>query len=189
MLLVSRFGPQADVYDSLPMFPDVAGGHVSSYNIAKVVDALAEKINEPTVDPDGDIIFGNHSWRTGGSVYFTSIGLDPCNINLLATWRSSLITHYSKLAPLKALTSEFKRVAHEKFTKSPGSDASHNIKLVDAAMEANMFKVIEAQMREYGNKFKELQDMFTMFAKVSSKKYVINRTTRVTHRIQQAMKM
>ena len=181
-ILPRRFAPQADQEDSLPLFPDVNAEHISSDIMAKVVDDLAGRIGEEVIDSDGDKVFGNHSWRTGGSVYLTSIGLDPFKINLLARWRSPLITHYSKLAPLKALTEEFKRAASER-TSSTVSPSSRSDKLIDKRMATKVLKTIECQLQEYEQRFTDLQDMITKVKNEASKKYVINRKTRLTHKI------
>ena len=76
--------------------------------MAALVDDLATRAGEPIIDDYGDKLLRDHSWRTGGAVYLTSIGIDPYKVNLLARWKSPMNTHYAKLAPLKSIPSEFK---------------------------------------------------------------------------------
>ena len=92
--------------------------------MAALVDDLATRAGEPILDDDGDKLYGNHSWRTGGAVYLTSIGIDPYKVNLLARWKSPMITHYAKLAPSKAIASEFKAAIQSKAAATSASSSS-----------------------------------------------------------------
>ena len=190
-LLDERFGPQWDASDTLPFFPTETGDHAQAEAMSELVDELATRIGENTVDEEGDRILGNHSWRTGGAVYLTAGGVDPFKVNLLARWNSPMVTHYSKLAPLKAITTEFKEVIRRQRGDPTSGPASSTMRLDDSSIHKTindqmMSKVIEqinTQAKKYEKQAKELMDMIASMDHLKPKKYVVNRKTKVTHRI------
>ena len=52
---------------------------------------------------------GKHSFQSTGAVYLSSLGIELLKIQMLARWASPIITHYTRLAPLRSITNDFKR--------------------------------------------------------------------------------
>ena len=42
-------------------------------------------------------------------MYLSSLGIELLKIQMLARWASPIITHYTRLAPLRSITNDFKR--------------------------------------------------------------------------------
>ena len=53
-------------------------------------------------------------------MHFSSLGIELSKIQMLARWASAIITHYTRLAPLRSITNDFKRavMAAEKKAKA-----------------------------------------------------------------------
>ena len=74
-----------------------------------LVDELARWSGEDVLTPEGQRRYGKHSFRSTGAVYLSSIGIELLKIQMLARWASTIITHYTRLAPLRSITADFKR--------------------------------------------------------------------------------
>ena len=74
-----------------------------------LVDELARWSGEYIHTPHGQRSYGKHSIRSTGAGYLSSIGIELLKIQMLARWASTIITHYTRLAPLRSITAEFKR--------------------------------------------------------------------------------
>ena len=108
-----RTFPDADP-ESLPLFPQAGGEEVAPEAQVKLVEKIAMMTGERTLTAEGRNRYGKHSWRSTGAVFLTFIGLEVMKIQLLARWGSPIITHYTRLAPLKTPAEDFKRIAIRK---------------------------------------------------------------------------
>ena len=109
-MLDLHFGPattEGDVEDDLPLFPDLLGNIVAAAVMVQLVEEIARRTGEDVFTPDGRRRYGKHSWRSTGAV-FLSLFLDIAKIMMLARWASAIVTHYTRLAPLKTITNDFK---------------------------------------------------------------------------------
>ena len=123
-------------FDELPLFPDEHGLEVSRFAAVQTIVMLAQKTGAKTHDNAGRCLFGGHSLRTGGASALTSLGLDGLKVECLARWHSPMIAHYSRLAPLKSLTEEYRlraqRLDRENKTELLASKMSSLQAAVDA---------------------------------------------------------
>ena len=75
--------------------------------MVQLVEEIARRTGESVLTPDGRRRYGKHSWRSTGAV-FLSLFLEIAKIMMLARWASAIVTHYTRLAPLKTITHDFK---------------------------------------------------------------------------------
>ena len=95
-------------FTSLPLFPTELGREVTKAAAVDTITGLASLCGARTVDSHGRNLFGGHSLRTGGAVLLTGLGLDSVKVECLGRWHSAMLLHYSRLAPLKSLTKEYR---------------------------------------------------------------------------------
>ena len=122
-VLDQMFGP-AGVDDDLLLFPQSSGQPMSPETAVNVVEELAQRTGEKLYDNEGNKLFGKHAWRAAGAVYLTSIGVDVYKTRMMAIWACELITHYARLAPLKAITADFRRAIQQKSNASVSDEAA-----------------------------------------------------------------
>ena len=94
---------------------------------------------------DGRHRFGRHRWRSTGAVFLSAIGLEIVKIQMLARWRSPIVTHYTRLAPLKTITADFRRAVLDKAagsTEAKGKGVVDHRKIQKVLNQA-MLKVSE----------------------------------------------
>ena len=128
-LTEQHFGSEATDPD-FPLFPTVEGKTVEGQAIVNLVDELAKRCGEPLVNDAGQRRYGKHSFRSTGAVYLSGLGIELLKIQMLARWASAIITHYTRLAPLRSITNDFKRAvlaAEEKNKTSKGTKQSRPI--------------------------------------------------------------
>ena len=95
---------------------------------------------------------------------------------MMARWSSPVVTHYTRLAPLKAITSDFRKA----LVKKEGDKAKDQAKL---AMERSVNK-LTAQLTLYQNELDEIRALLKKLEKCGNiKKFVTNRATGIRHRI------
>ena len=108
--LDDHFGQEAsDPF--LPLSPDENGNVAQGDEIVELMDALASKSGESLVTKEGHRRYGKRSFRSTGAVFFSTLGIEHLKIQMMARWTSAIITHYTRLAPLKSITAYFKRAA------------------------------------------------------------------------------
>ena len=107
-LLDAHFGDMSGTAD-FPLFPDSEGNVVQADKMVGLVDELAKRSGEDIHTQEGQRRYGKHSFRSTGAVYLSSIGIELLKIQMLARWASTIITHYTRLAPLRSITADFKR--------------------------------------------------------------------------------
>ena len=187
-LLDKKFGNNPD----MPLFPTVDGKVVDPQRMVELVDAIAELCGETVLDEHGNRRFGKHSWRTSGAVFLTSLGLDTYKVQLLARWASPLVVHYCKLAPLRALTSEFKAAANRQLKSSDGAGSKSVddklLKMIDEKVVRHLKNAMDLYSAAHKQEVARLDALIKKcelaahnFAR--PRRYVINRKSKVTHRI------
>ena len=131
----------------LPLFPDDEGNAVTAAAMVALVDELAQITGEPVVNADGLRRFGRHSWRSTGAVWLTgTMGIEVMKVQMMARWSSPVVTHYTRLAPLKAITSDFRKALAKKVGEK--ADAKNKV-----AMERSVRK-LTAQLAIYQGNWK-----------------------------------
>ena len=152
-----------------------------------LVDALALKSGEQLETPDGQRAYDQHSCRSTGPVYLSSLGIELLKIQMLARWASPIITHYTRLAPLRSITNGFKRAIlntaprHDKKaikddTKAAAKPKGCDIKKVLGVMKTELQKY-EAEIREPNILIQRTRH------ELGPRTYVTNMKTQVVHRI------
>ena len=131
-LLDEHFGPPGEL-DDIPLFPTASGEHVEKERLAEVTDAVAARTGEAIKDDNGDNKFGNHSWRSAGAVYLSGLGVEIFVIQLLARWACALVVHYTRLAPLKAIATDFGRALATK--RQVHSTKEENMSMAEATQQ------------------------------------------------------
>ena len=172
--LRKRFGEETDD-DDLTLFPQESGQPVSPEVMIAVIELLATMIGEEIHTPDGRKRFGKHSWRSTGAVFLTSLGVEVFKVQLMARWSSPVVTHYTRLAPLKAITDDFRRA----LTRSRDEEPLHRdirIKKLRKALDKNIEKV-QKEVQQLEDALKALE------LRMEPKRYVINMDTNRTHRV------
>ena len=122
---------------ALPFFPTITGAEVTKSDAVCTINRLVSLYGSPTIDAHGRNLFGGHSLRTGGAVTLSGLGLDSARIEGLARWSSPMLLHYAKLAPLRTLTQEYRRKAHE----ADVLNSTHQLEGRIAALEATLAKL------------------------------------------------
>ena len=132
--MLDRVFPDADP-EALPLFPQEGGEEVPPEAHVKLVEKIALMTGERTLTKDGRNTYGKHSWRSTGAVFLRFIGLEVIKIQLLTRWGSPIITHYTRLVPLKSLAEDFKKVAVKKALEDKMKEADGSqIRLARVAM-------------------------------------------------------
>ena len=90
---------------------------------------MAQRTGEKLYDADGNKVLGKHAWRAAGAVYLTSIGVDVYKTRMMARWACELIAHYARLAPLKAITADFKRAVYQKAKVNESAELAKVVKV------------------------------------------------------------
>ena len=160
-----------------PLFPDAEGNMVSATAMIALVDELAVRSGESVTNADGLRRFGRHSWRSTGAVWLTgTMGIEVLKVQMMARWSSPVVTHYTRLAPLKAITSDFRKAMEKK----EGSKAQDRNTL---AMERSV-KKLTTQLLAYEAELNEMKGLLKKLEKNGVvKKFVTNRVTGIKHRI------
>ena len=102
-----------------------------------------------------------------------------------------MVTHYSKLAPLKALTHDFKQAVlrHQRAigpgssSEKPGKKKKVKHSIDESAAIDKILSVVNEQALEYQ---KQVDDLHALISKVKTqrlRRFVVNRKTKVAHRI------
>ena len=187
-LLESKFGPQRHD-DDLPLFPTASGERVETEVMAQVVDKVAVMTGEAVKDENGDNRFGNHSWRSAGAVYLTAIGIEVYIVQMLARWACAQVLHYTRLAPLKGLTSKFKEALMNKDRadkKARGQNPQlpdHKLtSIVDEKVATAVSKIVRIHAATHEKEINELKRLIAT-ATGDDNRIVLNRRAKVKHRI------
>ena len=163
--------------EDMPLFPDSEGREVTAEAMVALVDALAEWSGEALTNAEGVRRFGRHSWRSTGAVWLTGVMMvEVTKVQMVARWSSPVVTHYTRLAPLRAITSDFRRALLEQ----RGDKKAKKDKLV----MARSVKKLTTQLASYQTELDELKGLIKSLEKKDPvKKYVINTDSDICHRV------
>ena len=156
--------------------------------IVALVDELATRSGESLVTPDGQRRYGKHSFRSTGAVYLSSLGIELLKIQMLARWASPIITHYTRLAPLRSITNDFKRAilntATQKVSKGKAIKDDANKSNTKGSDTKKVLKILKAELKKYEEEIAELNRRVKRTRhKLGPRTYVTNTKTQVVHRI------
>ena len=76
---------------------------------SKVIDSirrLAGLAGEALFDDQGGHRFGGHSLRVAGAQMLAAAGIELSKVELLARWKSPMVLHYARMAPMQAITQD-----------------------------------------------------------------------------------
>ena len=203
-ILNQRFGVIGPE-DDIPLFPRLDGKCVEGDVMVQLVELIASRQGQALKTADGVTRFGGHSWRATGAVYLSSIGINMHKIALLARWASAVITHYTRIAPLRSLTEDFKR-RQERHTPKAEDISPARLIAIEDELKVAMNTELENRMNTILNETKsneikvrkimdkcfeahvELQNKINKFIEKNShqnfdKPLCTNTRTKVTHKI------
>ena len=189
--LEDHFGAET-VCDSFPLFPDEHGNTVQGDKIVELVDVLATKSGEALVTKEGQRRFGKHSFRSTGAVFLSGLGIELMKIQMMARWASAIITHYTRLAPLKSITADFKRAVLRagRDPKQPAIEDKRADKILKKKKDKPGFDVnkVHAVMKAELAKFDEEMEILRRIVNIMAHQcrplvYCQNKKTHTTHRI------
>ena len=108
--LKDTFGDESGTLPpGLPFFPSLKGEAVTKESVVKTIKEWHRRAGLSVVDADGSELLGGHSLRTGGAVLLASEGVHIYQIELMARWKSAMLIHYAKTAPLKKMSRDYVR--------------------------------------------------------------------------------
>ena len=170
-------GEEAFDDEDIPLFPDANGKVVTAEAMVGLVDELARRSGEDIVNAEGIRRFGKHSWRSTGAVWLTGVMMiEVMKVQMLARWASPVVTHYTRLAPLKAITSDFRKsfqIREEKGKKDK-----------DKVSMTKSIKKLAEQLKVYTAELDDLRKQIKLLDKRPlAKSYTINPRSGITHRI------
>ena len=93
----------------LPLFPTKEGGAIDKVAAVQIIADVAEATGQTIYTPDGGLTIGAHTLRVTGAQFLASLGIHILMIKTLARHSSEAILRYVALAPLNALTDEYRR--------------------------------------------------------------------------------
>ena len=92
----------------VPLFPNSDGGRCTRQAFVATIEAMAILLGLPIVSSDGTRLYGEHTWRVGGSRHMHRMGIDVPTIMRLARWGSDVVLRYLSDAVLTTLTSRYR---------------------------------------------------------------------------------
>ena len=124
--------------------------------------------------PAGPIVL---RWRSTGAVWLTGVMMiEVTKTQMMARWSSPVVTHYTRLAPLRATTSDFRRALMEQ----RGDNKAKTDKLV----MTRSIKKLTTQLASYQTELDELKGLIKSSEKKDPvEKYVINTDSDICHRV------
>ena len=165
--------------DDLPLFPQEDGQEVSAEAFIRLIEELAARTGESIKTPDGRNRFGKHSWRSTGAVYLSTVGIEVFKIQLLARWSSPIVTHYTRLAPLKTLAKDFKHAAALKL----GAETSARSKANEGQLK-KMRAILTKEAKKWEEEFAKLNELIDKVKKEAGPpRYLLNTVTGAIHQI------
>ena len=172
----NMFGDEVCTADNLPLFPSFSGSTCEKAAVVVTIAATASRLLIPTVDDEGNQLFGGHSLRVPGARHLDSIGIEPGVIMLIARWESMIIIRYVAEAPLTAVTENYRSNSESsEFTKIVSQLRSD----VASSLE---FKAPHSNGESVGL-FKSIQDVDTRLEQMENPKgvYIVNRDINIFH--------
>ena len=116
-------------------------------------------------------------FRSTGAVWLTGVMMiEVTKVQIMARWSSPVVTHYTRLAPLRAITSDFRRALVEQ----QGDKKAKKDKLV----MTRSIKKLTTQLASYQTELDDLKVLIKSLEKRDPvKKYVINMDSKICHRV------
>ena len=102
--------------------PSFDGKVIEKDAVVKAIQMVAQATQLNMIAVDGGDAFTGHVWRISGSRLLARLGIQMSLIMLLARWGSAM--RYVKDAPLKALTSDYKKATKGKLATQSASSSS-----------------------------------------------------------------
>ena len=174
-------------------------------DMVELIEALATMTGNTLITPEGVKKFGGHSWRAAGALYMSDVGVNMHKIGLMARWYSALITHYSRVAPLRSITEDYKKLINPDSLPSPDQVRQIELRARKATLAAveERLKIhatgSDATLAEFKAKFHaivdqhhesslrlkaEMQDMVDRASnKGRARRFVMNRDTGCVHTV------
>ena len=109
-------------------------------HIIALIEFIAALQGQRLTLSDGVRRYGKHSLSSTGAVFLSAMGIHMHKLGLLARWASAIITHYTRVAPLKSITDDFKRL-HEHQTTATNGVAMIGTKMNNLLMQATKDKL------------------------------------------------
>ena len=114
------------------------------------------------------------------------MGIELLKIQMLARWASPIITHYTRLAPLRSITNDFKRAvlqAAPHGNKIAVKDQTKAIKPNGSDVK-KVLKVMKKELQKYEAEIKEPSALVEKTRhELGPRSYVTNMKTQVVHRV------
>ena len=128
-------------------------------DMIRLVEFIAVATGEKLVLAVGVRRFGKHSWRSTGAVFLSGLGIDIHKLMLLARWASAIIMHYARVAPLKSITDDFKRLYENQPQETLQIDILETKlkKVISKAVKDRADKV-RPDLKEHERKLKQFMD-------------------------------
>ena len=160
--LVARlFGKDDSVHDDVPLFPDADGNTCTKQSVVSTIEAIALRLGMPTVDEDGNRLFGGHSIRILAARHLASIGISLPVIMLLARGERSIIMRYVSETPLEAVTQDYKNLQCNseitQYMKGLKSEILQNIDFT-ASSETELVKDLQGKCQELQKRLESIEN-------------------------------
>ena len=181
------------------MFLTETGDMMTGDDVVKLIEYIATQLGKVLVLKGGVRRYGKHSWRATGAVYFAALGLNMHKIGMLARWASPILLHYARVAPLKTLTDDFKKLYADKpmITRTQARSIEDKLKVLMDKPPTNKANTkdeskYDKKLNDLANKFGAIHDELqakldaeikNVLAICGPRKYVKNKDTKVMHKV------
>ena len=170
--------------DLLPLFPQPDGEEVPPQAIVALIEELARLTGEAVLTVDGRNRFGKHSFRATGAVFLSTVGIEVAKIMMLGRWSCAVVLHYTRLAPLKSLASDFKRAITDKSSSKPTKRGQSTPLARDTFPQKKVMQLLGDQAKAFDEEMTKLKGLLKKLTEdCKPKEYVQNKLTLKTHLI------
>ena len=161
----------------LSLFPSCSGGVLSKDSVVTCFERAATALGEPLRDTMGRRRYGGHSGRVSGARYLGSIGVELYKLAILARWASDTILQYVKMAPMRTLTDDCKRLL-------TGTTIDKVVADVRASIGADSAKlqVLDSNLRYCISQQAAIERRLASLSTQSVAIHVVNNNTLAAHR-------
>ena len=158
--------------------------------MVRTVEIIAARLGLATVTEDGSNRFGGHVFRVSGARHLAGLGLPQESIMLMARWRSAIVLHYIREAPLQAMTAEYRarragHLAESLAAKRSAETAARDVEQTSASLRPTALElqsVIDQVTRlteAHAKLENELLQKFDTWA--CERSYILNERTHAWH--------
>ena len=105
-----------------------------------------------------------------GAVFLSALGIELMKIQMLARWSSHIITHYTRLAPLRSITNDFKRAVLNAEAKlhiqntGKSNDKPSKPTRITSTDKKKIIKSLQKDLEKANKEFNELREMINRVA-------------------------